>query len=113
MTEIDTNLLDWKEVSDNWPGKVAFGVPAVRYKAFDVGSPVVPSGQLIEYEAGHVEARHSHVESEIFFVVSGHLAIGDADLSPGTLFYISGGTSYGPSIAGPDGVQFLRLHIEG
>jgi hypothetical protein len=112
VNTIDTSTLHWKEVSDDWPGQVAPGAPAVRYKAFDIGSPLVPSGQLVEYEAGHVEAPHSHVESEIFFVVSGHLSVGDVALSPGTLLYISGGTTYGPSIAGPEGVQFLRLHIE-
>lgn len=113
MNTIDTNLLGWNEVSNNWPGKVAAGAPAVRYKAFHIGSPLVPSGQLVEYEAGHVEAPHSHVESEIFFVVSGHLTIGDVELSEGTLAYITGSTIYGPSIAGSEGVRFLRLHIEG
>jgi mannose-6-phosphate isomerase-like protein (cupin superfamily) len=88
-------------------------LPAVRYKGFAVASPVVPAGQLVEYEAGHVEAPHSHVESELFFVVSGTLTIGDEQLGEGMLAHIPGGTVYGPSVAGAGGVRFLRLHLEG
>jgi hypothetical protein len=112
MKSVDIDALEWKQVSDSWPGKVADEEPNVRYKVFEVGSPTVPAGQLVDYDPGHFEAEHSHVESEIFVIVSGDLSIGDVTLTAGMLAYISGGTTYGPSTAGTDGVRFLRLHVE-
>jgi hypothetical protein len=110
---IDIGAIGWTEVTGNWPGQVRAGEPAVRYKAIRLDSPVVPAGQLVEYEAGHVEAPHSHPESEIFYVIAGEFTIGDRHLPTGALAYIAGGTVYGPSIAGPAGTRFLRLHLEG
>jgi len=68
--------------------------------------------QLIDYEPGHVEAVHSHEESEIFFLVSGSMVIDEVELGTGMLVLIPGGTEYGPTIAGPEGVSFLRLHLQ-
>jgi hypothetical protein len=112
MNSVDLNAIEWTRVGDSWPGKVADDQPGVQYKAFAVGSSAVPSGQLVEYDPGHFEAEHSHVESEIFFIVAGDLVIGDMTLSQGMLAYIPGGTVYGPSVAGPAGTRFLRLHVE-
>lgn len=105
--------LDWSGVPDSWAGKVAAGQPDVRFKPFTTGSPVVPRGQLVHYEAGHVEAPHSHVEGEIFYVIGGSFTIGEIELPARTLVYIAGGTEYGPSVAGPDGAEFLRFHLAG
>ena len=108
---VNLELLDWVEVTNDWPGKVAADEPDVRYKPFAIASAAVPAGQLVQYEPGHVEAEHSHQEGELFFVVDGSFTVGERELTAGTLTYIPGGTRYG-AVAGPSGVRFLRLHLE-
>jgi hypothetical protein len=108
---IDTEKMDWTEVTKDWPGKVNAGEPDVRFKPFEVGSGVVPRGQLVEYEPGHVEKAHSHEESELLFIIDGDATIGDDPARSGMLIHISGGTTYGPVEGGPKGVRFLRLHL--
>jgi quercetin dioxygenase-like cupin family protein len=108
---VDLESIAWTEVSDDWPGKVATGEPDVQYKPFTLGSALVPGGQLVEYEPGHVEAPHSHSESELFFIVAGDLRLGDREITTGTVVHIPGGTVYS-TVAGPQGTRFLRLHVE-
>jgi hypothetical protein len=107
---VDLEGLEWQGVPDSWAGKAAEGEPAVRFKLFTTGAPAVPSGQLIEFEAGHVEAPHSHAESELFYFVAGDLTIGDEQLSPGMVVHIAGGTVYGP-LSTKQGCRFLRLGL--
>ena len=107
---VETGKMDWSGVPTSWKGKAQEGEPSVRFKAFDIGSGSVPRGQLVEYEAGHHEAAHSHDEDEILFLLDGGLRIGEAEASPGTLIYIEGGTTYGP-LRADDGCRFLRLHL--
>jgi quercetin dioxygenase-like cupin family protein len=107
VVEIDN--IEWQSAPRTWPGKAADGEPDVRYKPFSTGAHAAPAGQLIEFEAGHVEAPHSHAESEIFFVLSGGLQIGDAEVTAGMLVHIDGGTVYGPRA--PAGCRFLRLSL--
>jgi mannose-6-phosphate isomerase-like protein (cupin superfamily) len=106
---VDIEALEWQGVPDEWAGKVADGEP-VRFKPFSTGARAVPGGQMIEYQAGHVEAPHSHDESEIYFVLSGDLAIGDDRVAAGMLVYIAAGTVYSPSTE--RGCRFLRLELD-
>jgi hypothetical protein len=110
---IDTDAMGWSEVTKDWPGKVGAGEPDVRFKPFEIGSQAVPRGQLVEYEPGHVEKPHSHSENEILFIFDGDATIGGERVSPGTLVYIDGGTTYGPIESGVNGTRFLRLHLAG
>jgi hypothetical protein len=110
---IDTGAMGWSEVTTDWPGKVRAGEPDVRFKPFEIGSQAVPRGQLVEYEPGHIENPHSHAENEILFIIRGDATIGGQRVSPGTLVYIDGGTTYGPIESGIDGTSFLRLHLAG
>ena len=108
---VDLNAMEWTEVQPSWPGKVAKGEPDVQYKPFTLGSALVPGGQLVEYEPGHVESPHSHTESELFYIISGRFSLGERSLTAGMLVHIPGGTVYGTT-AGPEGTRFLRLHLE-
>src|ERR1700722_8015783 len=108
---IDTEAMDWSEVTTDWPGKVNPGEPDVRVKPFETRSGVVPRGQLVQYESGHVEKAHSHDESELLFIIDGDVTIGGDPARPGMLTHIPGGTTYGPIEGGQKGVRFLRLHL--
>ena len=105
---VDTMNLEWQDVPDSWPGKV-MGESLVRYKYFATAMPSVPAGQLVRYEAGHIEELHSHQEDEVFIIFEGGLVIGDDQLQPGNLAFISGGTSYSPRTL--DGCTYLRLSL--
>jgi hypothetical protein len=108
---IDTEAMDWTEVTKDWPGKVNPGEPDVRFKLFETRSGVIPRGQLVQYESGHVEKAHSHDESELLFIIDGDALIGGEPVRPGMLVYIQGGTTYGPIEGGATGMRFLRLHL--
>jgi quercetin dioxygenase-like cupin family protein len=108
---VDLESMGWTQVEQSWPGKVAAGEPDVQYKPFTLDSTLVPRGQLVEYEPGHVENPHSHTESELFFIIDGGFTLGDRELSAGMVVHIPGGTVYG-TVAGPQGTRFLRLHVQ-
>jgi quercetin dioxygenase-like cupin family protein len=110
MDVVDVEALDWQGVPDTWPGRAAYGEPGVKFKMFATGATAVPSGQLIEFEPDHHEAAHSHPESELFYILSGDLTIGDAVISPGMVIHIEGGTKYGP-LTTEHGCRFLRLSL--
>ena len=107
---VDIESCEWQSAPETWEGKVASGEPDVRFKYFATGAAAVPAGQIIEYEAGHVAARHSHEEGEIFYMLSGDLTIGDDVVEPGMLVYIEARAAYGPSTT-EHGCRFLRLGL--
>lgn len=107
---VDIKALEWRDVPATRAGEAAGDGPEVRFKAFSTGAPAVPAGQLIVYEPGHVEGRHSHVEGEIYYMITGDLTIGEDRVEPGMLVYIEGGTEYGPSTTDA-GCHFLRLSL--
>lgn len=108
---IDIEQLDWASVDASWSGRAAAGKPGVRYKPFAIGAGSVPTGQMVEYEPGHVEGAHSHDEDEILFLTDGCLELDGRSLGPGTLVFIEGGTVYGP-LSSEEGCRFLRLHLD-
>lgn len=110
VTVVDIEALEWQTAPDSWSGKVRKGEPDVRFKPFSTGSDWIPAGQLVEYEADHVESRHSHEEDEILFILAGELITGATILRPGMLVHIDGGTEYGP-LRTDSGCRFLRLGI--
>jgi quercetin dioxygenase-like cupin family protein len=109
VTVIDLSAVQWQDVPATWAGKAASGQPKVRFKAFTTGDPGVPNGQLIEYEAGHVEAEHSHEEGELYYLLPGDLTVQEVSVGPGMLVCISAGTRY--SNRTQDGCSFIRLGI--
>lgn len=109
VTVIELSAVQWQDVPATWAGKAASGQPKVRFKAFTTGDPGVPDGQLIEYEAGHVEAEHSHEEGELYYLLTGDLTVQEVSVGPGMLVCISAGTRY--SNRTQDGCSFIRLGI--
>jgi quercetin dioxygenase-like cupin family protein len=107
---VDIEALEWRDVPATRTGKTAGDKPEVRFKPFSTDAPAVPAGQLIEYEPGHVDGRHSHEEDEIYYMLTGDLAIGDDLVKPGMLVFIGAGTEYGPSTT-KTGCRFLRLEL--
>ena len=107
---INIGELAWQEVPDSWSGKAHEGEPGVRFKPFQVCSGGGPTGQLIEYEAGHVEDPHSHEEDEIFYMLDGDLGIGEVLVSSGMLVHIERDTIYGP-LKTKRGCRFLRIGL--
>lgn len=110
VTVVELDTLDWQASPSSWAGKAGPGQPQVRFKPFTTGSPSLPRGQLIEYEPGHTEPVHSHSEGELFYLLDGHLSIGDTVLGPGTVVYIGPGTEYAG--CSNDGCHFLRLPLD-
>ena len=110
---IDIEGIEWRIPDKAWKGKVGEGEPEVQFKPFDTASGAVPRGQLVFYEPGHVEAEHSHAEDEFLYILEGDATIGDDHVAAGMLVHVEGSTVYGPLKGGPDGLKFLRLHLNG
>lgn len=110
VSMVDFEAQEWRGVPESWAGKAGEGDPGVRYKAFSTFSAAVPSGQLVEYEPGHLERPHSHPEDEVLYLLSGELTLGDSVLGPGAVVVIDGGTVYGPLLSA-SGCRFLRLSL--
>ncbi len=108
---VDLGALAWSEVPSTWKGRADEDEPGVRFKPFSMPFPVAPSGQLVEYEAGHSEPAHAHQESEILILIAGDLAIGETTVAPDTVIAIDGGTTYGP-LTSSSGCRFIRLHVD-
>jgi quercetin dioxygenase-like cupin family protein len=106
---VDLSAIEWQDVPATWAGKAGPGEPKVRFKAFTTGDSGMPNGQLIEYEAGHTEAEHSHDEGELYYMLTGDLTIQSLSVGPGVLVCISAGTRY--SNRTEDGCSFIRLGI--
>jgi hypothetical protein len=103
----------WRDVPDDWPGKVEHGEPDVRYKMLTEPRGSVPGIQLVEFEPSHFEEAHSHPEGEVLYVLRGEMAIGDLALKAGSGVVIEKDTIYGPLRAGAGGVAFLRVGLPG
>jgi hypothetical protein len=108
---VDLGGLDWSEVPGTWKGRADEDEPGVRFKPFTTPFPVTPTGQLVEYEAGHFEPAHAHQEGEILILLEGDLVIGERAVAPDTVIAIDGGTTYGP-LTSSTGCRFIRLHVE-
>jgi quercetin dioxygenase-like cupin family protein len=61
------------------------------------------------YEPDHLQPAHSHDEDEVIYVLEGEVTVGEARCGPGTAIFVEKDTTYGPLVAGPEGVVFLRV----
>lgn len=111
IVPFEANAVPWFGVPEDWPGKVRSGEPDVRYKVLTEPRGAIPGIQLVEFEAGHFEAPHSHPEGEVLYVLRGELAIGELQLEPGAGAVIEKDTVYGPLRTGPQGASFLRVGL--
>jgi hypothetical protein len=61
------------------------------------------------YDPGFVLARHSHVSTEVIFVVEGDMMVGDHHCPKGTCIVLDAGTMFGPIVAGEEGVHIFEM----
>lgn len=69
--------------------------------------PIIRPGFLsahVHYESGMVVRRHGHRSNHVVFVLGGGAWIGDEWCESGSLFHVPLGATFGPIVAGPDGV---------
>lgn len=99
----------WQIPDDHWPGKVAPDAPQVKFRTLCEGTAVRPDVRLVEYEAGHHEAAHSHDVTEVLYLLKGEIDLGGETVRAGTAVVIEKNTAYGPLQAGAEGAQFLRV----
>jgi hypothetical protein len=108
---VDLSNLAWSKVPATWKGRASDDEPGVRFKPFAIPFPGAPTGQLVEYEAGHHEPAHAHQEGELLILIEGDLVIGDTVLAPEAVIAIDGGTTYGP-LTSRAGCRFIRIHVD-
>jgi quercetin dioxygenase-like cupin family protein len=63
--------------------------------------------RLVRYAPGYTEPAHSHGSSEVIYLVSGDLRIGDQQYVAGDALYLEAHTVYGPLSAGESGTEFV------
>lgn len=102
--------LDWREVSDDWPGKAKPGEPQVAYKILMDREPGQPNLQRVRFEPSHFEPPHSHDEDEIILLVQGALTLGDQRILQGDSLFVPKNTRYSLR-AGGDGAEFVRVGL--
>jgi hypothetical protein len=61
------------------------------------------------YEPNHLQPAHSHDEDEVIYILEGEVTVGEARCGPGAAIFVEKDTQYGPLVAGPQGVVFLRV----
>jgi hypothetical protein len=104
---------DMREKSELASVILADGGPASAYKIREPGSEADPQLVELRFHPGEVVELHCHDESEIMYILSGTMLLGNRTIGPGTTISIEGGVFYGFT-AGPEGVHFLnfRSHID-
>src|SRR4051812_13899550 len=65
------------------------------------------------YDPGFILAKHSHVNTEIIFVVEGDLMVGDHHCPAGSCIILDAETMFGPLVAGENGVHIFEVFGEG
>jgi mannose-6-phosphate isomerase-like protein (cupin superfamily) len=98
----------WLRPEGDWEAEA--GKPDSRYKLLAGGSDV-PTVLIAEFEPGHHQAAHSHPTSEVLYILRGEVTIGGVTAGAGTMVFVEKDTQYGPLVAGPKGVKFLRVEI--
>ena len=101
-----THLEDfgWQEVRSQQHGeRVAF----VREKWVDF-SPRFLS-LYAKWDPGMMVHAHGHNSDHVVFVLEGDMMCGDVHCTPGTHIALDQGDTFGPFIAGPDGVVLFEV----
>jgi len=73
-----------------------------------------PQGFMVEFQTPHgVIPPHFHLVDQFQVVVGGSGKLGKHALAPVSVHYADAFTPYGPISAGPDGLSFFTLRVEG
>lgn len=62
-----------------------------------------------EWDPGMIVQPHGHNSDHIVFVISGSMMCGDVECSPGMHIALDQGDTFGPFVAGPDGVVLYEI----
>ena len=94
----------WEEVR-----KVDFGdhTASVREKWLDF-SPRFLS-LLAEWDPGMMVHAHGHNSDHVVYVLAGSVRCGDVECGPGTHIALDQGDTFGPFVAGPQGVTLFEV----
>src|SRR5215213_720438 len=94
----------WEEVR-----KVDFGdrTASVREKWLDF-SPRFLS-LYARWDPGMIVQPHGHNSNHVVFVIEGDMTCGDVECPPGTHIALDQGDTFGPFVAGPDGVVLYEI----
>jgi hypothetical protein len=96
--------LPWQEVRRQQHGE---RVASVREKWLDF-SPNFLS-LFAEWDPGMIVQAHGHNSDHVVYVVSGDMTCGDVSCPTGTHIALDQGDTFGPFVAGPDGVKLLEV----
>lgn len=61
------------------------------------------------WDPGMMVHAHGHNSDHVVFVVAGEMTCGDVRCTPGTHIALDGGDTFGPFVAGPDGVELFEV----
>ena len=94
----------WEEVR-----KLDFGdhTASVREKWLDF-SPRFLS-LIAEWDPGMMIHAHGHNSNHVIYVLEGDMTCGDVQCGPGTHIALDQGDTFGPFVAGPDGVELFEV----
>jgi len=102
---INTNEIDWQ---------VAKGYPAgAMKKVLHEGSDIAPRTILLKIEPGWKMEEHSHVYTELHYVLEGELRSGETHYSEGSFRVIPKHTNHGPFVTSKGAVilvTWIRDH---
>ena len=94
----------WEEVR-----KLDFGdhTASVREKWLDF-SPRFLS-LIAEWDPGMMIHAHGHNSNHVIYVLEGDMTCGDVQCGPGTHIALDQGDTFGPFVAGPEGVELFEV----
>jgi hypothetical protein len=102
FTHLDN--LTWQEVRSQRHGD---RVVSVREKWLDF-SPAFLS-LYAKWDPGMIVQPHGHNSNHVVFVLDGEMTCGDVRCTKGTHIALDQGDTFGPFVAGPDGVELFEV----
>jgi len=95
----------WEEVR-----KIGFAdghTASVRERWLDFGPKFL--SLYARWDPGMMVRAHSHRSNHVVFVLQGEMTCGDVSCTPGTHIALDEGDTFGPFVAGPDGVVLFEV----
>jgi hypothetical protein len=96
--------LDWQEVRRQQHGNHTASV----YEKWVEFSPRYLS-LYARWDPGMIVQPHGHNSDHVVFVIEGDMTCGDVRCPPGTHIALDQGDTFGPFVAGPDGVVLFEV----
>jgi hypothetical protein len=62
-----------------------------------------------EWDPGMIVQRHGHMSHHVIYVLEGEMTCGDVRCTPGTHIALDQGDTFGPFVAGPEGVVLFEV----